>query len=455
MAPPRRRARRVPGMASPAPAGAVQGQASVNKGKRRALLLGEKEAGPLTKKKKRITRKTTVTASQREPLTGEALMADLSTDYTGRLRSRPRKAPRRQEWGMSETPITDREQAPIGWNPNEPDLKDDDLDTQIKRCRVRILDNIMPHVYEHKLRGLLDKKRERDARMANEPGLSWPVVQRLKTLHGILNWLEKEKDDYRMIDTVEAIIEQYRAGELSWTPGLVTYWYLGTRLCEPRPFHWDEFAFVHDRCKAHSGFWVEGLPISIRCPVPAEEGEATPLELEFIDDTGADNFAMWSSDVSDLIAQGPGAGYPMPRALGVAESTLADGSDEYTIIREFEINMWSVTDNAWMLDDWDKVPICIRKGTADFAHTRLCGSWLRNRFYTTTIPDHTYYLSIYDYNPAAPPPGAFSIATADPALRNVPFPPAIGLRPLSNFRLDLSLPEAVLSRSPSPTSPGP
>lgn len=93
--------------------------------------------------------------------------------------------------------------------------------------------------------------------MATEPGLSWPVVQRLDDLKFTLASLVAQNDVHNMVDTVKAIIAQYRSGELDWTPDFVTYWHAGVQLCLPRPFHWDEYRYIHDKFQGHEGFWVE------------------------------------------------------------------------------------------------------------------------------------------------------------------------------------------------------
>lgn len=42
------------------------------------------------------------------------------------------------------------------------DMVCSDLHAQIQRCRERIKENIMPHVYEYKLEGLLEDQKERE-----------------------------------------------------------------------------------------------------------------------------------------------------------------------------------------------------------------------------------------------------------------------------------------------------
>jgi hypothetical protein len=70
-----------------------------------------------------------------------------------------------------------------------------------------------------------------------------------------------ENDKYKMADTVKSIIAQYRSGELDWHPEFVTYWHAGVQLCLPRPFHWEEYRSIHDKCQGHEGFWVEGVSL--------------------------------------------------------------------------------------------------------------------------------------------------------------------------------------------------
>ena len=97
--------------------------------------------------------------------------------------------------------------------------------------------------------------------MATEPGLSWPVVQRLDDLKFTLDRLVAENDENKMVGTIKAIIAKYRSGELGWNPDLVTYWYSGVQLCLSRPFHWGEYRYIHDKCEGHIGFWVEGVSV--------------------------------------------------------------------------------------------------------------------------------------------------------------------------------------------------
>jgi hypothetical protein len=92
--------------------------------------------------------------------------------------------------------------------------------------------------------------------MLEEPGLSWPVVERLDELKGILEWLRKD-DEFEMFPNVEAIINAYRSESLKWIPFLITYWHNGSQISQLRPFRLKE----HDHLSNHfgRGFWVEGV----------------------------------------------------------------------------------------------------------------------------------------------------------------------------------------------------
>ena len=99
--------------------------------------------------------------------------------------------------------------------------------------------------------------------IALEPaGLTWPVVQRLNTLKGILEHILSENDQYEVVGNVTNIMAAYRSGKLSWNPGLVTYWSKGVQLCQPRPFRWDEFNLINAEHQGHKGFWVEAVRLT-------------------------------------------------------------------------------------------------------------------------------------------------------------------------------------------------
>ncbi|KGO76962.1 hypothetical protein PITC_003830 [Penicillium italicum] len=393
----------------------------------------------------------------------ELLAADLNVDYSKKRKKLRTQMPKRQKWPKVKDVITERENAPEGWNPEEPDLMADDYESQIERCLERISENIMPHVYQHKMNEFMAKQAERDALMAAEPGLSWPVVQRLEDLKFTLTWLLGENDVHKMVDTVKAIIAQYRSGELDWTPDFVTFWHAGVQLCLPRPFNWDEYRYVHDKYQGHEGFWVEGIlgpapglskasmvRLSIRIPhgpaVAAKKGDgkngkdkkAPPrpgsFEFPFMDDTGSTHMSIFEDDINilrNMDARG-GQVYPLPRCLGVGLLYVADGRRVPSLFRELEVNMWSSDQSSWMSPSWQAIPVSINPGRSTRAGAdRLSGSWLRHRFYTGTCPDQSMRLWVFNYNPGIPQ-GQRTLPTATPAQLAAPFRTG-RLRPVSDF----------------------
>lgn len=87
--------------------------------------------------------------------------------------------------------------------------------------------------------------------------------KRIDTLEMILAARKADGDKYGQIDNIQAILKAYRSKSLSWTEGLVTYWAKGKKLCEPRPFDWDEFEAINSANGGHKSFWVEGVGLKL------------------------------------------------------------------------------------------------------------------------------------------------------------------------------------------------
>lgn len=83
------------------------------------------------------------------------------------------------------------------------------------------------------------------------------VIQRLKTLQEIDNWLEEGGDKYKLRGNVKAVTDAYKARKLKWNPGLVTYWSKGVQVSEPRPWDIEENAAIATRFGGDEDFWVE------------------------------------------------------------------------------------------------------------------------------------------------------------------------------------------------------
>lgn len=79
----------------------------------------------------------------------------------------------------------------------------------------------------------------------------------------ILATRKADGDKNSQIPNIQAILQAYRSKSLTWTDGLVTYWAKGKKLCEPRPFDWDEFEAINSANGGHKSFWVEGVSLKL------------------------------------------------------------------------------------------------------------------------------------------------------------------------------------------------
>ncbi|KAJ5766250.1 uncharacterized protein N7511_003866 [Penicillium nucicola] len=185
---------------------------------------------------------------------------DLDKSYVEIWKPEVLPRPKKQSWKHEgDESITDMKNVPPGWSSHDPDLDPNDIDRQIKRCHERIEANIMPAIFEKRLKKYLKMMADRDEMMEEEADdLSWDVVQRLDDLEHIRGWLEDDDDDEQLV-SVDALMKAYTIGDLEWNAGLVTYWSKGKQLCQPRPFQWSEFLAISTKHKGHVGFWVEGV----------------------------------------------------------------------------------------------------------------------------------------------------------------------------------------------------
>ncbi|KAJ6131832.1 hypothetical protein N7471_007047 [Penicillium samsonianum] len=255
----------------------------------------------------------------------DTLLPDLTTSYVGRFKSPAAPAgAKRKPWPRQSSPMIDPEKLPPGWSMAEPDLDQNDVDAQIERCHVRIKENIMPHIFVHRLKGLKISQAKRIALTESEPGNhSLDVLRRLEILRNMEVELQSS-DNFNQLPNVRALLQAYRGGMLHWNIGLVTYWFEGVQLCQPRPFSWDEFEVLNTHHSGKTGFWMEGLvgpgpthslvaiglngvpppdgffvrayEIAIRIP-----GTRWYAELEFLHDTGA----CMMSKADDEMGQSP------------------------------------------------------------------------------------------------------------------------------------------------------
>lgn len=142
---------------------------------------------------------------------------------------------------------------------DEVEFNRDDLDGRIKRCEERIANGYAAAAFKRKLDNLKAEKKQRADMMAQYPGKSWDVVQRLKKLKHIAAYLEDEKDPCKELQNVYAIIAAYETGQLDWK-GKATYWCQGQMIYGPKLFSWEDFYALNTKeHRAGGGFWVEGI----------------------------------------------------------------------------------------------------------------------------------------------------------------------------------------------------
>ncbi|KAJ6008003.1 hypothetical protein N7540_011979 [Penicillium herquei] len=149
--------------------------------------------------------------------------------------------------------------APTSWVDDEPDIDEDDVETQIKRCQERIIEGKMKDYYEDKLKMLGKKKLHQDETMARWPSMSFQVAKRLDFFKGLIEHLHENGDKHKVRLTIEAIMKQYLTKKLDWIPGKVTYWSYGKQITQPKAFDWDEFLNLNTEYEGWAGFWVEGI----------------------------------------------------------------------------------------------------------------------------------------------------------------------------------------------------
>ncbi|OQE36736.1 hypothetical protein PENCOP_c011G05020 [Penicillium coprophilum] len=366
-----------------------------------------------------------------EPLDPAALALDLKNSYEGKLPLPAPRPERQTRWRQPATnPIERFEDTPKGWNHDEPDLDPNDLESQITRCHERISDNIMIHQFQFKLQELLRKQTYRNEMMALEPpGLSWPVVQRLKSLRGMLEWLGSKGDEYESAANVAGLIEAYQSGKLKCNAGLVTYWSHGVQLCEPRPFRWDECDLLSAEHDGQKGFWVEGLhgpgvnqqrlqwlthedlTVAARFTgnmnmclklhdLPGRLSRCT--ELSFIDDTGASIMQINRSDLMQLLSMNvdnQGNLPPNPTILGVSNLSFANGHASFFTCVRLEVNMWDPVTNTWLSPIWHPVPVVLYDDIFGPPELRLNGPWPRHRMYTASAPGQDCQTYFSDQHP--------------------------------------------------------
>ncbi|KAJ5088571.1 hypothetical protein N7456_012187 [Penicillium angulare] len=154
--------------------------------------------------------------------------------------------------------------------PAKEGLDPGDIDGHIGRYLLRIRWGEQPEVYKRRLEEFYAAKRARQEILDLEPDntLSKNVKYRLWTLETMKKELKVQGDPYKALSNIRGIMAAYRAHQLEWKKGFVTYWSHGKRINEePKKFDWSEFVELNEKYDGGKGFWVEGFD----GPAPADQ----------------------------------------------------------------------------------------------------------------------------------------------------------------------------------------
>ncbi|KAF4766475.1 hypothetical protein N7455_005476 [Penicillium solitum] len=314
-------------------------------------------------------------------------------------------------WGPRDEPINDPTQLPKGWTASETDLAHDDVDGQITRCLRRIDENIMPDIFEDRLKMYQQMKKEQTDMIKSEPdGLSWEVVQRLDSLKKIQASFDELGNDNGNTPNVKAIMAAYRSGDLVWDANSVTYWAHGKLMASAKQMDMDEFLAFSKKYGPH-GVWVEGMdnykpePMNLFITLhPTMWGHAMhvfevairnpttwntntwqhTIHLTVMEDTGASAMKIFEEDGCAL-ERTSGARLPVTATTNM--STAGGQVRADTVI--LQVNMFH--NGQVMLPRWINIRACITRQSRNSppAGTRLGGIWLHHMLYCLCAPDNT------------------------------------------------------------------
>lgn len=87
---------------------------------------------------------------------------DSKEDIFAKLEPSLQRKPQKKRWtNQGSKPVYDWTKLPEGWSHLEPDLDDCDVDAQVERCKERIQDGYMPHIFKDRLETLLGAQKRR------------------------------------------------------------------------------------------------------------------------------------------------------------------------------------------------------------------------------------------------------------------------------------------------------
>ncbi|OOQ87664.1 hypothetical protein PEBR_16019 [Penicillium brasilianum] len=137
---------------------------------------------------------------------------------------------------------------------------------QIERYPKRMGEN---NVLDHARGSLAGYEKQlaedRDLK-AKYPGLKWQAILRIEDLKQKKAILAERGDPRKMLPNLAAIITAYEGRQIDVYADerLVTYWYKGKQISQPRPFDWEEYYVIAAECETFRSCWVEPIGIPRR-----------------------------------------------------------------------------------------------------------------------------------------------------------------------------------------------
>ncbi|KAJ5151582.1 hypothetical protein N7492_009877 [Penicillium capsulatum] len=340
-----------------------------------------------------------------------------------------KRPPPLPDYPVQNPPIMDIKKVPndLDWNPNDLDIDDKDVDANIARCNQRIATGILPQIWENRIGGYLEEKKQKEKQISKLPkGLDQAVYDRLRELEWIKQALGKDKAQPSQIPNVKAVIKAYKSGKLVLGKDQVVYFAGGQQLGAPQAWDQNEYLKIQRANQNRGAFWVEGAnsatelneaTSTVIAPQPFKSddkftvtfppfihevilqiripGSDHALKAAFMDDTGAANTMLHTEDITSLetldgtqrapplgvvTASTPGGRIPVNRYLLEARVMASDGEKPLT--------------------KWIQVPVmAVSASLQGYRRSRLSGGWWRHMLYVASAPDNSGNLYVHTTQP--------------------------------------------------------
>ncbi|KAJ5569512.1 uncharacterized protein N7459_008942 [Penicillium hispanicum] len=172
----------------------------------------------------------------------------------------------RKRWPKQDPPILDMKDVPEGWNVDEPDLAESDIEAQIQRARDRMEEGILPDIFAGRL-ARYETAREKVSKEVTLSGhhveagaLSFGVIHRLDTLKFMEKEMQQQTDKHsqEQLRNIASVIKAYESENLDWHPGKVTFWVHGIQVGEAQDFDWGDLRKKAED-ESFRDAWVEGV----------------------------------------------------------------------------------------------------------------------------------------------------------------------------------------------------